>query len=88
MSVSALMSDPGVSASLTVDDIKCLGTSLYQEMLVVEDPHEFATAFVNWRENAPPNTEINMWSAFNAVDYWRAYGTLDRLPYERLGGNG
>lgn len=88
MSVSALMSDPGVSASLTLEDIRSLGTSLYHEMLVVDDPHEFATAFVNWRENAPHGTEIDMWSAFNAVDYWRAYGTLDRLPYERLGDNG
>jgi hypothetical protein len=85
MSISVLTRDPGVAESLTDDDIRCLSSSLYHELVRVNDPHEFATAFVNWRVRAPEGATIDLFSAYKAVDWWRAYGTLATLPYERLG---
>lgn len=85
MTSSILSQDPGIREKLTDYDIRVMCGSLYQELLRINDPHEFATAFVNWRESAPPNIRVDMWSAYNAFDYWRAYGSLDKLPYERFG---
>lgn len=69
-------------------DIRVMSSSLHAELQRVDDPHEFATAFVSWASKAPEGSRMDLWVAYNAVDWWVATGSLKGMVYERFEGNG
>lgn len=69
-------------------DIRVMSSSLHVEMQRVNDPHEFATAFVDWAASAPDGSRMDLWTVYNAVDWWVTTGSLKDMNYERFDDNG
>lgn len=79
----------GVRIGLTEYDVQRLGEGVRNWIQYLPDPHEFATAFVNWVDKNDPKSP-DLFLLHDAVEYWERHETMRGFTSktERLGGNG